>query len=583
VIPRFLAALNVPPQQIPADPAAQAGLYRTLLADRRVLVVLDNARDPDQVRPLLPGTAGCLALVTSRNPLTGLVAIDGAQPLRLDLLSPGEARDLLTARLGADRVAAEPDAVEELITACARLPLALAIAAARAGTQPDAPLAAFATELRAARGALDALTGDDAATDIRAVFECSYRALSAPAARLFRLLGLHPAADIPVPAAASLAGLPAAETAPLLAELTRAQLVTAATPGRYGFHDLLREYARELAHRADSTEERREAVRRYLDHYLHTSYPAGRLMHPTRDPITLAPPAPGVTPEPLADRAAALDWFDAEHDALLAAIDEAARTGWPVHAWQLTWGTYLHLDTRGRYHDVLIILPRAIAAAHEVGDLVAEARATRDLSRAYHHLGQGEEARRHLERALALFHRAGDKVQQAHTHVHIGAAEDGRGRYAAALDRCRQAYELFQAADHRPGQATALNAMGWSYARLGQYRQAVAHCERALALHEANGNLTGQATTLNSLGYAHRGLGDTAEAIGYYTRSADLYRQVGDRYYVAEGLTRLGEIHEAAGDPRAAADAWRQALDILTDLDHPDADEVRAKLDALSS
>jgi tetratricopeptide (TPR) repeat protein len=583
VIPRFLAALNVPPQQVPADPAAQAGLYRTLLADRRVLVVLDNARDPDQVRPLLPGTTGCLALVTSRNPLTGLVAIDGAQPLRLDLLSPEEARDLLSGRLGADRVAAEPDAVEELIAACARLPLALAIAAARAGTQPDAPLAAFATELRAARGALDALTGDDPATDIRAVFDCSYRALSPPAARLFRLLGLHPAADIPVPAAASLAGLPAAETAPMLAELTRAHLVTAATPGRYGFHDLLREYARELAHREDSAGERRAAVHRYLDHYLHTAYAADRQLHPARRPIALNPAEPGVTPAEPGSQEQATDWFTAEEPALLAAVNHAAAAGLNTYTWQLAWTLSTFLDYRGQWHDWTAAQQLAVAAAGRLGDPPTHALTHAILAGCYTRLDRFAEAHDHLAWAIRLYQAAGDRTGEAFAHVNLSRLAERQRDYPLSLDHGSAALDLFRATDHQLGQALALNLVGWCHAHLDRPGAAVAACRQALALHEHLDDPAGHAAAWDSLGYAQHRLGDHAGAAASYRSAIEGYRGLGDRYEEAATLTNLGDTHDAAGDPEAAGRAWLQALAILTDLEHPQAAAVREKLAVLSS
>ena len=242
----FLDALDVPPERVPATLEAQVGLYRSLLAGRRVLVLLDNASDAGQVRPLLPGAPGCVAVVTSRDQLAGLVTTAGAHPMTLDLPSADEARELLERRLGAARVAAESAAADEIIALCARLPLALAIVATRAATQPGLPLATLAAELRAAAGGLAEFTDPDLASDVRAVFSWSYRQLSPAAARLFRLLGMHPGPDIGLPAAASLAGQPAAEVRPLLTELARAHLIERAA-GRYAFHDLLRAYAAELA------------------------------------------------------------------------------------------------------------------------------------------------------------------------------------------------------------------------------------------------------------------------------------------------------------------------------------------------
>ncbi|MGH3463722.1 MAG: hypothetical protein ACRDP9_19840 [Kribbellaceae bacterium] len=262
--------------------------------------MLDNARDADQVRPLLPGARGCLVLVTSSNRLTSLIAAEGARPLLLDLLTPDEARDLLACRIGRARVTAEPDAVDELIAGCSRLPLALAIVTANATFDPHLSLASLAGQLRDTRGRLDVLaTGDTAATDVRAVFSWSYEALTDASARLFRLLGLHPGPDVSIAAAASLAALPIDQVRPLLNELAAAHLVTQHAAGRYTMHDLLRTYAAGLAHAVDTEHVRRGATRRTLDHYLNTAYAADRLLDPTRDAISLAPPEPGTMPEGL--------------------------------------------------------------------------------------------------------------------------------------------------------------------------------------------------------------------------------------------------------------------------------------------
>jgi transcriptional regulator with XRE-family HTH domain len=247
VVRRFLDALYVPAHLVPADPDAQAALYRTLLADRRMLVLLDNARDSEQVRPLLPGASGCLVLITSRSELTGLIAAEGARALPVDLLTSDEAHELFARRVGADRFVAEPRAFAEIVAHCARLPLALAIAAARATAHPHLPLAALAADLCDSHDRLDALTTDDTGTGIRAVFSWSYRTLSLDAARLFRLLGLHPGPEVTARSAASLTRSPPAQVRPLLAELARAHLLTEHAPGRYAFHDLLGDYATEQA------------------------------------------------------------------------------------------------------------------------------------------------------------------------------------------------------------------------------------------------------------------------------------------------------------------------------------------------
>jgi DNA-binding SARP family transcriptional activator/tetratricopeptide (TPR) repeat protein len=579
----FLDAMQVPAQRIPVGLDGQVALYRSHLVGKRLLVVLDNARDAEQVRPLLPGGSGCLVVVTSRHQLPGLIAADGAHPLALDLLTPAEARLLLTRRLGPDRVCAEPRAVEDIITACAWLPLALAIVAARAATHPQFPLAALAEELRKAGGGLDAFTGEDPATDIRAVFSWSYRALSGPAARLFRLLGLHPGADFGTPAAASLAGIPIAATRPLLAELTRAHLLEEHSPGRYTFHDLLRAYATEQTHIVDADDQRDAAVHRMLDHYLHTARAAAILLDPDRDPITLAAPQPTVVLVEIAEHTQAMAWFTTEYPALLAAVDVAAGTGFDTHTWQLAWALTDFQDRRGHWHDWVTTQQAAMAAARRLADQPVLARCHRILAIAYTQVGRLDDAHRHLRQSLDLFDAAGDRVRQAHTHHSIAKVWEKQGRTTEALHHDRQALDLYRAAGHRNGQASTLNSVGWYHGQLGDYRQALSTCQQALTMFQGLGDDFGQAATWDSIGCAHHHLAQHAQALSCYQKALDLFRHLGDRYNEASTLTNLGDTHHAAGNARAARDSWQRALTILDHLDHPDADAVRAKLHALPS
>lgn len=325
----------MPAGQIPASLDSQAGLYRSLLHGRRVLVVLDNAQDAVQVRPLLPGSPGCAAVVTSRNSLAGLVAADGAQSLLLDVLSDTESRQLLERRLGPERLAGEEAAAVRLARLCARLPLALSITAARAAAHPQARLAILASELDAAAASpqkLDALNTDDDATSIPAALSWSYAKLGADAARMFRLLALHPGPDIAAPVAVSLGGTGPQQAARMLRALTGVGLLTEEAPGRFTFHDLLRSYATELVGAGQDDRERHAACHRLLDHYLHTADAAMVIAHMYREPLPLQPLRPGARPEQLGDDAAALAWFSAEHENLRACIGWAAAEGFDAHA-----------------------------------------------------------------------------------------------------------------------------------------------------------------------------------------------------------------------------------------------------------
>ena len=577
---RFLDALRVPPERIPLDPDAQAALYRSQLSGRRMLVVLDNARDSAQVRPLLPGAPTCAVVVTSRSRLTGLIATDGAMAVNLQPLPDEQARQLLSRRLGAERVATEPAAVAEIISSCSRLPLALAIVAARAVSQAGVALRTLAAELRDESGRLDALTTDDPATDVRAVLSWSYRALTPAAARLFRLLGLHQGPDLSAQAAASVAGLPAHRVRPLLAELVGANLILDQLPGRYTFHDLLRAYATERAHREESGQRRRAATERTLDHYLHTAHAAARLLNPTRDQIVLTPPRRGVTPEAPADREQAMAWFVTEHAALLGAVDRAAAAGFDLHTWQLAWAVNDFLDWQGHWREWSGTQQAALAAARRMPDPLLQARAHRALAGATTRLHRFDDAHEHLRTALDLYRQAGDPIGRAHAHAGIAFALERRGRYDEAIEHAEQALDLFNATGHQQGQADMLNAVGWLHARLGNHRQTLAYSQRALTLLHELGDQYGEAHTWDSLGYAHHQLGDHTEALTSYQQALALFRTVGDRYQEAATINRIGDTEHSLGNPAAARESWSDALLILDDLDHPDAGQVRAKLAA---
>jgi DNA-binding SARP family transcriptional activator len=576
----LLELLQVPAAQIPTSVEAQSALYRSRLAAARMLVVLDNARDAEQVRPLLPGAGGSLALVTSRDQLAGLVATQAAHPVRLDVLDQAEARLLLTHRLGRERVAAEPQAVQAIITDCAGLPLALAIVAARAATSPRFPLAGFAAELADARNRLDALSGPDPATDLRAVFACSYQALSAPAARLFRLLARHPGPDLGLPAAASLTGTPPPQARRLLAELTTAHLLTEPVPGRYTLHDLLRAYATELA-ATDPDPERHEATERLLDHYLHTAARAARLINTYLKPITLPPPPAGVVSTELSTPEQAASWFATERPALLDLLDQAAAAGHDRHTWQLAWALRDFLDRRGQWHDLLTIQQSALAATQRLADQEMQALAHRNLSVTCRHLGRYSAVQTHLRQALVLYEAIDDLRGQAMVHVGLSIDCDRRGRYQAGLGHTRRAVELYRDLGDPVGEAVSLSNSGWFHAKLGDYRQTLVTCRQAAATLAEHGHHTGEAHAWDCLGLAHHRLGEHPQAIECYQRAVGLFHGVDDRYPEAESLTRLGEVHHDAGDRAAARNAWQRALEVLDEIGHPDADDLRKRLTSL--
>jgi tetratricopeptide (TPR) repeat protein len=583
----FLDAFEVPAERIPLGVEAQASLYRSILAGRRVLVVLDNARDAAQVRPLLPGSPGCVVVVTSRSRLTSLVAAEGARPLTVDLLSAAEARELLIRRLGPDRVVAEPEPVSEIITLSARLPLALSVVAARAAMHPGFALAALADELRHAGGPLRAFVGGEASMDIQAVFSWSYKRLDQATARLFRLLGLHPGPDISLAAAASLAGWGVVETRQALAELARCHLLAEPVPGRFGFHDLLRAYATDLVGRDNSDTDRRNARRRMLDHYLHTAHAAAAQLYLRYDPINITAARPGVVPEDITENATALAWFETEYAVLLGAVQLAADAGHPCHAWQLPHEMTEFFSRRGHWGDWVATQRGALNAMQRHGDRLGQAHTHRSLGRGLGWLGHYAEAHEHLRQAVNLFAELDDTVGQADSYGRIGDVLEQQGNPADALIAARRALELFRTVGSARGLARSLNNVGWYYALLGEPEPALSYCRQALTLAQEIGDRRVQANTLDSLGYAHHLLGQYQQAIVHLQQSTTIKRELDDRHSLAVHLDHLGDAHYAAGDRDAASEAWHEAMAILDQLGvvrtgtgpgYPDADEISAKL-----
>ncbi len=575
----FLESLGVAPRRIPQSQDGRVNLYRSLLADRRVLVVLDNARDAEHVRPLLPGSARSAAVVTSRNRLTGLVAVEGVTSVGLEVLSPADARELVSRRLGTARLAAEPDAADEIGRLCGHLPLALAILAARAAVQADLPLVSFVEHLRAERDRLDALRGDETTIDIRAVFSWSYGVLSPAAARLFRLLGAHTGPDIGGAAAASLAGCSVDEVRAPLAELVRGSLIEQQPHDRYTMHDLLRVYAVEMADAADTAADRRAATGRMLDHYLSGALGAGHVIDPVRPAVILQ--RPPVEPAHFDSPAAATAWFTMERQNLLAVQAAAADAGLDEQTWWIAWALAAYLQRSGHWPDWASTQLIAREAARRLGDSQREAYADRNIGLSYAHVGDFAEATPYYRRALDLYERTGDLAGAASAHLNLGWVADRRQDFAEALHHAEQALTLYRSARDPAGEADALNTIGWYQIQLGDHGSALAPCRQALAVQQAIGDRPGQADTWDSLGYAYHHLGDHEQALAAYREALALYGEAADRYHVSLVLHHMGDTHRAAGDVTAAGKSWREALRILDDLGHAEAAEVRDKLAAL--
>ncbi|MEW2120764.1 BTAD domain-containing putative transcriptional regulator [Streptomyces sp. NPDC005474] len=578
VLRAFLDALGVPQHRIPVSVDAQAALYRSLLAGKRVLVVLDNARDTEQVRQLLPGAAGCLTVVTSRNYLSGLVA-EGARPLALGVLDAAESHDFLARRLGEDRLAAEPRSVEDIVALCGGLPLALAIVSARTAVHPEWNLAAIATELREGDSHLTVLSAGDPATDIQTVFSWSYRVLTDTAARLFRLLALHPGPDVSVAAAACLLGVDRARARPVLSELTTAHLLTERFPGRFVCHDLLRVYAGELLGEQDDTASTAAARQRLLEHLLHSAHRADALLAPHRERITLAPPAAGADPVAFTGREEAANWLETERAVILAAVrDDGAQTHCASLCWRLATTVELHLDRHGRWQEQLALQSAALEAAERAADLSGRAHAHRALGFVHGRLENPAEAVRHLESALEVFAVAGDPAGRARTHRYLAFQANKADRHDEALTHYAAAHAFYREAGHLVGQAQVFNEVGWTHILRGDHAQALLDCRQAIDLHQHLDDQNGEAAAWDSLGYAHHHLGRHREAIGCYQHALSLYRRLHDTYLEADTLVHIGDSFEARGDLAQADASWRQALEILENIAHPDAETLRKRL-----
>ncbi|WP_430377550.1 AfsR/SARP family transcriptional regulator [Streptomyces sp. B1-3] len=577
-IEMFLVALGMTPQTVPEELDAQSALYRSILADRRFLIVLDNARDAEQVRPLLPGTPGSLVIVTSRRRLGGLVAGHGAHPLTTGLLSPEESRELLDRRLGRARVDAEPEAVAAITELCARLPLALAIVAARTAHRPGFRLADVAQELRDHHGSLDAFVGDDAGTDARAVFSWSYHALSPEAAGLFRRLALHPGPDITTAAATALTGAPRREVRALLSELTGASLLNEHAPGRFVFHDLLRAYAAELAEAEDGESARGATLLRMHDHFMRTAHNASSVLGPFREPIALPPSTTGSEPLRFNDRAQATSWLRTERYVLSAIVEHAAAHGYDEHAWRTAAALDVYFNRLGFWHDLLKINSVALEAARKLGDPLGQAYSLCGLGVAHSQLDHAEPASRCLARALDLFRDAGDPFGQARAHRALAYLANRTDRRPAALDHYAQARALLRAEGDRNGEAGVLNEVAWTWILIGDHAKALDCCREGLALHEEMDDPYGAASTQDTLGYAYHHLGRYADAIEHFERSVSLFALIGDRYLEADVLRHLSDARRATGDRDAAREALRSALALLEELGHPEAEEVASAL-----
>lgn len=619
---RLLRALGDTDPDGSSDVDECAARYRSLVDGRRMLVVLDNAGSVEQIRPLLPGSASCLVLVTSRNSLSGLVARHGAHRIELDLLPLDDAIALIRRLIGA-RVDEERNAAVALATHCARLPLALRVAAELGTARPDAALSNLVQELADQRRRLNLLdAGGDPRTGVRAILSWSYQHLPPDAARMFRRMGLHPGPDLDPYAAAALAGHTLDETRWLADVLVRAHLVQRSADRRYSMHDLLRVYAVELAG-GDPQADRDAAMTGLLDHYLHTAAAAMNTLHPAeghRRPEV--PPSAQLTPR-VTDPGAAHAWLESERANLIAAAAHAATYRWPEHSIRLTLTLFRHLEGGGRYADALAIHGSGLLATRRTGDRRSRAHLLTNVAVMHARQGRHPQVIDHLQRALVLYRETGDRGGEARALGNLAVTLGGQGSHAVAIGYLQQALTMCREAGEQHGEVRALCNLGWLHAARGNHPEAARYLADALVLCRRIGDPVGEAVALDYTGelhhrrgehvvaaehhaqartIAHRtdqrvieasalnGLGEASSAQGkpaparqYHQQALALALDLGDRYQQARahaGLARAGEAGSAPPEGRTVSGHWHQALALYAALHDPQADRIRAHLDA---
>lgn len=547
----FLDALGVPSDSVPMGLDAQTSLFRSTIAQRRVLMVLDNVNNVAQVRPLLPGGPRCLALITSRNSLAGLIAEHGVRPLHLDLLSDDEAAALLRDRLGDVDTA-------ELVELCAGLPLALSIVAARVALQPNIPIAELVHELSVER--LEALDLGEQHVSVRSVFSWSLRALSEPAVGLFRLLGLHPGPDIDVHAAAALVGRP--DCKKLLRELVNASLLDEYLPGRFRFHDLLRLFARELAGVDD------DAQRRMLGFYLHTASAGDRALVTHRVRLDLPPLDPDVVPLTFTGPLGAYEWFCAEHDVLMSMVHHAVSAGFDVHAWQLTLALRSYLDKQGHWLDRVSVYRAAIGPVNRLGDPLAQTRVHRGLGRALYRLSMLAEAESALQMAWDFALKSGDRRQQAHCQEALSTLFAKQGRHDLAWEHAEFCIALYPADDKDPWLASSYVMRGRCLAALNLLDAALAATTKALELHRdlTPPDESGEAEALNSASHIYAHQGEFALSLESAQNALILHRRLCNRPGTVEALSHISDAWRELGRHDEACRVREEAAAILADL-----------------
>lgn len=578
VLAAFLRQLGVPAQQIPGSLDERAAMFRDRLHERSALILLDNAADEDQVRDLIPASPTCLVLITSRR---SLAALDSVTPYPLDTFTDSESLDLLIRIAGHDRVTAEPEAAARIVEYCDRLPLALALTAARLRSRPAWTLAELADRLQAGR--LEAIRARGRA--LRPVFELSYRDLAEPLRRVFRLLGHHPGPDFTPAMVAALADIPthAAETA--LEQLQDENLVRQNTPGRYELHDLLRSYAAELAQAEPESAVFRESAStaplgRLATWAVTTGYRAAMAID-TRGLDAIAATVGGDNAQ-FDTYDDGLAWFDHEQHNLAAVQQAAAEAGLHRPAWHLALIQKQHCVVRYRFAEFLPAARQAYESAHASGDQAAEALMLSGLGSIYWRTDRLDEAADCYLRVRQLYRDLKDRTGEGSALIDYGAVVAQRAEYEQAVDLFTQALDLLDSPDALRTRATALSNRGALRQRQGHLAPAVTDTRQALTIYRQLDDRHNEAQTIGTLAWLHLTDADLDTAIDLYREQQQLALRLADTFLQANALLGTGEAHAAAGRIQQARHAWQNALRLYEQINHPRAAEAQQRLDTTS-
>jgi DNA-binding SARP family transcriptional activator len=570
----LLLGLGVPADRVPVGLPDQVCLYRSLLAGRAVLIVLDNAGSADQVLPLVPGDEASLLVITSRRRLGGLAAHHAVRLVRLDTLTEPEALALLGRVLGDERIGQEPAAAAGIARLCGRMPLALRIAAAKVAAEPSRSLADVQAEL-SKQDRLETLAVEGDSRSVRTVFATAYGSLTRSAATVFRRLGLHPGGTLAAAQlAAAVLGQAPDEVERWVDELSANHLLADLGDGRYALHDLLRLYARERCRLDDPADERAGATERILDWYLAVATVSNEALHPSRNRIRPQLRFP-VAQLPFGDsRDRMLAFLDAERDNMVAMVRHAAEQGFDTQAWHLTYLLASYFEFRGHWSDRVELCRWGLRAADRIGDPFARGLMRSSLGVACCEVRRFDEALEHLHEALALSHDSGDRRGQGTAHNNIAVALTGLGNLPGAAAAFGRALAVHSANDNPLGIALALGNLGDILGRLGDTAGSLEHLDRALHLIRSIGSSRFEAVIRDTIGQTLMRAGDPAGGLAHFVEALAIRREIGDRRSEAESLNHVGLAQLRTGDRSAALAGLAEAVDISRDIADPHLEAV---------